>query len=120
MAADMWDIREIKRLMMRSNNLDSSLEMEELLHFIAFALMALERDHELPLKFHFNVTHALYFFENDWSYILLRSARNLLVEDIRRHEVCQEQQDIRLTTEQLRWTTQLLRTKSIDPSYSIY
>ncbi len=58
---------------MRSNGPDSSLAMEELLHFIAFAFTIPKRDYELPLKFHFNVAHALIFFENDWSYILLRS-----------------------------------------------
>ncbi len=57
---------------MRSNYPDSSLAMEELLHFIACAFTMPERDYKLPLKFHFSVAHALYF-ENHWSYILLRS-----------------------------------------------
>ncbi len=120
-AADVWDVREIIRLMMRSNDPDSctSSEIEEILHFMAFAFTAMERDRQLPLKFHFNVAHALYFFENDWSYIPLRSARNPLAEDIRRREVCQERRDICLTADQLRCTTHPLRTTSVDHSCSV-
>ncbi len=73
----------------------------------------MERDGEHPLKFCYNAAYASYFFNNDWKYILQRSEWQLLADDICRQEVCQEQQDISLTTEELRCTTHPLMTNSI-------
>ena len=66
-AADAWDVEEIIRVLTKpSLKSCPSLVASEVLYAIALAFLHFHRHYSLPSKYHYNVFHALSFFENEY------------------------------------------------------
>jgi F-box protein 18 (helicase) len=69
-AVDAWDVREIIAALVRPTLSTDCMgkDVSELLYCIATTFLFLSRRLQAPLRLHFLVYQALYYFENDWTY----------------------------------------------------
>jgi hypothetical protein len=67
-ADDAWDIEEIFKALLRpSMKSCRSLVASEIMYCVALAFLVFKRDFGLPQKYHYNVFHAISFFENEFN-----------------------------------------------------
>ena len=67
-ANDAWDCEEIIRVLTKpSLRSCSSLDTSEVVYSIALAFLVFHRQYGLPSKWHYNVFHAISFFENEFN-----------------------------------------------------
>lgn len=67
-AESTWDIEEIFRVLLRpSLKSCRSHVLTEIMYCIAMAFLIFQRDHQLPTKYHYQVFHAISFFENEFN-----------------------------------------------------
>ncbi len=63
-ARDAWDVVEVIRCFSASNRGDM-MKLMEVLHYCAVAFKFCQRNHGLPIRYHFSVIQAIFFFENN-------------------------------------------------------
>lgn len=69
-ASDAWDVYEIFQVLSRpSMKSCRSHIITEVMYCIALGFLYFSRHHDLPLKWHYNVFHAISFFENEFNHV---------------------------------------------------
>ena len=75
-AENTWDIKEIFNVLFQpSFKSCSSLVVSEVMYCIALAFIIFNRERSLPLKYHYQVFHAISFFENEFNMVKSKSDR---------------------------------------------
>ena len=75
-AENTWDIKEIFNVLFQpSFKSCSSLVVSEVMYCIALAFLIFNRERSLPLKYHYQVFHAISFFENEFNMVKSKSDR---------------------------------------------
>ena len=104
-AENTWDIKEIFNVLLQpSFKSCSSLVVSEVMYCIALAFLIFNRERSLPLKYHYQVFHAISFFENEFNMVKSKSYRrdgndqetfNLTAEQARiaKHKLDKERKD---------------------------
>ena len=80
-AENTWDIKEIFNVLFQpSFKSCSSLVVSEVMYCIALAFLIFNREKSLPLKYHYQVFHAISFFENEFNMVKSRDKGQLISE----------------------------------------
>jgi hypothetical protein len=76
-ADDAWDIDEIFKVLLKpSMKSCRSLVASEIMYCVALAFLVFKRDFGLPQKYHYNVFHAISFFENEFNFVPVDKPKN--------------------------------------------
>ena len=103
-AENTWDIEEIFKVLLKpSLKSCSSVIISEVMYCIALAFLIFHREKELPTKYHYQVFHAISFFENEFNIVKTgpeatsnQKAVNLTAEQARiaNHKLVKDGKDI--------------------------
>jgi len=63
-----WDVRELIKVLLSPRSLATGREVTELLYLTATFLLMFQRKEMAPGRLHYQVFHALYYYENDWAF----------------------------------------------------
>ena len=107
-AKDVWDVSNIFDVLLsgRNDQLCTSSQISELLYCIAAGFLVFQRKFKLPGRFHFNVYHALYFFETKWSFTPENEVEGQVVKKKKKMSLLdfgfKKEEGVKLTAEQKR------------------
>ena len=67
-SSSVWEVRRVVRALLVSSTAATTRDVSEYLYMVATYLLFFSRQYEVPFtRLHYQVFHALYFLENEWS-----------------------------------------------------